>query len=300
MRVRKRNLIFLLVAVDFLIFMAFIQLPAWNLRARREYREVLILADGYQLHGYLSFGEESESNWIIFVHGNRKAGQDHPLYMQMRNNFPRQYPVLALDLRGFGRSADTRLKEAPEILDRSPDLLAATRYLHEHYDVIQKNIILIGHSLGAAQVFHLAQNYEYQLVIPIGLGDWDGVLEDRTKMSGYIARFMNNTGVRMTMEQLQKEGSNFTSQALLSSCPHSPVWIIFAERDEARLPLYPDYLRLREACGDRLHWTTIPLADHVYGTELTWLPHPLRRIYSNLVVSILKWRLGVILDHYEP
>lgn len=295
-----KGLFLLMVAAAALLCLALILVPAWYLNEMREYQDVAIPADGYQLHGYLSRSETESAGWILFVHGNRKVGQDHPLYIRLRDNLPRHFSVLAIDLRGFGGSADTNLGEAAEILDRSPDLLAATRYLREHYGVEEEDIILIGHSLGAAQVFHLAQSHEYRLAIPIGLGYWDGVMEDQTKLRGYIARFANNTGVRLSEAQLRKEGNQFTSQALLSSCPRSPVWLVFADRDEARQPLYPRYKHLRQVCDDRLHWSTIPFADHVYGTELTWTPKFVQSIYSNLVESLLKWRLSIILNRYAP
>jgi len=296
---RIRIFIGIFAAATILICLALILLPAWYLSESRIFQSVVIPADEYQLHAYLSLGEEVNGNWIILVNCNRKPGQDHPLYIQIRNNLPRRFSVLALDLRGFGKSADESLAQASEILDRSADLLAATRYLGEHYNVTEDHIILIGHSLGAAQVFHWAQSHQNQQVIPIGLGYWDGVMEDKKKMQGYIARFGNNTGVRMSEEQLQREGFNYTSRALFSACPRSPVWLIFADRDEARQPLYPEYVRLQEVCGDRLHWSTIPFANHVYGTELTWSPKFLRTLYSNLVVSLLKWRLTAILDLYD-
>lgn len=298
--VRIRTHLILLVTAGVLACLALILVPGWYLSETREYQDVSIMADGYQLHSYLSRGAQDDSEWILFIHGNRKSGQDHPLYVQIRNNLPKRFSVLAIDLRGFGRSADASLGQAPKILDRSSDILAATRHLREQYGIEEDDIILIGHSLGAAQVFHLAQSHHYRLVIPIGLGYWDGVMKDEAKMKGYIARFANNTGVRLSEEQLQKEGSYFTSQALLSTCPRSPVWMIFADRDEARQPLYPDFQRLEEVCGDRLRWSTIPFADHVYGTELTWTTKPLQTIYSNLVGSLLKWRLLTILNQYTP
>lgn len=296
---RIRTFIGIFAAAAILICLALILAPAWYLAETREYRDVIIPADGYQLHGYLSQSERVDADWILFIHGNRKPGQGHPLYIQIRNNLPRQFSVLALDLRGFGQSADVNLAQASEILDRSADLLAATRFLGEHYNITEDRIILIGHSLGAAQVFHMAQNHRYRLVVPIGVGYWDGVLQDRTKMLGYINRFESNTGVRLTEEIIRQQGSNFTAKALLSSCPRSPVWIVFASRDEARRPLYPDYQRMRESCGEDLQWSTVPFADHVYGTELTWVPKPLQTIYSRLMVSLLKWRLTDILNRFD-
>jgi pimeloyl-ACP methyl ester carboxylesterase len=63
-----------------------------------------------------------------------------------------EYSVLAIDLRGFGGSSGDGIEQAPNTIDRSEDLLTIENYLINNYDVQDDQLILIGHSFGAAQV----------------------------------------------------------------------------------------------------------------------------------------------------
>ena len=58
---------------------------------------------------------DPHGKWIILVHGNRKIGQDHELYLVIRNNLPLEYLVLAIDLFGFGCSTRARRKASKGI-----------------------------------------------------------------------------------------------------------------------------------------------------------------------------------------
>jgi pimeloyl-ACP methyl ester carboxylesterase len=116
-------------------------------------------------------GGSPDGPWIIFAHGNRREGQAHPLYQRLTGNIRAEATVLALDLRGFGQSSADGLETAAAVWDRSGDIEAAVVYLKSHYQATDEQIILMGHSLGAAQALKAAQRRPYRLAIPIGLGE---------------------------------------------------------------------------------------------------------------------------------
>ena len=172
---------------------------------------------------------------------------------------------------------------------------AASDYLFDNYGVRQDQIILIGHSLGAAQVFNTAQDQKYLHVIPIGLGDWDALLESESSLDGYMKKFEANTGIRVDHNVLYENAANFTTGSLFSDCPESRVWMVYASQDDA-IPVHLEaFESLSEACSGMVNWSEVPISDHMYGTEMDKLPEPLRGMYSRISLSLLKYRLNQIL-----
>ncbi|MFC1923234.1 alpha/beta hydrolase [Chloroflexota bacterium] len=263
---------------------------------QRSFQEVTIPGDGYKIKGYLSEGVDPQGKWIILVHGNRKNGQDHELYRVIRNNLPMEYSVLAIDLRGFGGSSGDGIKQAPNTIVRSEDLLTVENYLVNTYDVQEDQLILIGHSFGAAQVMKDAQDHNHLLVIPIGLGDWDGLIENPSAVQNYIRKFQSNTGAVLEPDVLLEEGKEFTTKSLFVECPTSPVWLLYASQDDGIQRHWIPYQSLHERCQSQINWSEIALSDHTYGTEFARLPEPLKGIYSRFSLSLLLYRLNGILS----
>lgn len=283
------------LAVIILVLLGLLIIPGVYLSDDRSFEELSIQGDGYQLHGFVSEGTDVNGNWIILVHGNRKPGQDHELYQAVRENLPPEYSILAVDLRGFGGSVGDGENQLPASIDRSSDLRAASDYLFENYGVRQDQIILIGHSLGAAQVFNTAQDQNYLLVIPIGLGDWDAMLESESGLDGYLKKFEANTGIRVDYKVAYENAANFTTGSLFSDCPESRVWLVYASQDDA-IPVHLEaFESLSEACSGMVYWSEVPVSDHMYGTEMYKLPEPLRGMYSRISLSLLKYRLNQIM-----
>ena len=294
---KKILLIGLLVII--LIVIGLLILPASYLSSQRSFEQMSIQGDGYQIKGYLSDGTDSDGKWVVLVHGNRQSGQEHELYQVIRENLPPDYSVLAVDLRGFGGSIGDGENQLPETIDRSADLTQVGNFLLENYGVQEDQIVLIGHSFGAAQILNMAQNHNYMHIIPIGLGDWDGLLESESGIDGYIQKFEANTGILVDPQILVEDAEKFTSQSLFSDCPESPVWFVFASQDDA-IPVHLEAFQyLSEACPGNVHWSEIPISDHMYGTETFNLPEPLRGIYSRLSLSLLKWRMNQILQSID-
>lgn len=265
--------------------------PFAYLSQTRHLEKITIPASNYQITGYISPGSVPDNPWAIFIHGNRKVGQSHILYQKIANNISPEINLLALDLRGFGESIAYEPQTEGPVLDRTGDIEAARSYLIEKYSIEDETIILIGHSLGAVQVLKAAKLHPYRHVFSIGPGDFESFLDDPDKMRGYIEKFNSNSNLELTEERMSEEGRELAAQSLFSSCPLSPTVLIFgAFEDKAVTRTYQQ--SIRPECPERLEWVTIPISDHMYGTEISKLIIPFRSVYSNLSISLLVWKLN--------
>ena len=141
-----------------------------------------------------------------------------------------------------------------------------------------------------------AQDHNHLLVIPIGLGDWDGLIENPSAVQSYIRKFQSNTGAALEPEVLIVEGKDFTTESLFADCPTSPVWMLYASQDDGIQRYWGPYQTLHELCQSQINWSEIALSDHTYGTEFTRLPEPLNGIYSRFSLSLLMYRINGILS----
>ena len=269
-------------------------IPFIYLSGVREVEEVIIPANGYELRGYYAKGTASDGPWVVLVHGNRQSGQNNPLYQQIVHHLERQTSVLGLDLSGFGQSSPAGLSQNESFFDRSPDVEAAINYLIEQKGARQERIVLVGHSLGAAQVLKVAQTRRYQRVIPIGLGDYTVYLDNQRLLESYVDKFGASTGVRVSNEMMFNSVSQFTPESLFSPCPETPTVLVFGGLDHADTLIHQRE-RLDNLCTDELRWITVPFADHMYGTENTRLPDPLEPFYSRSVLTVLIWQLNQLI-----
>jgi hypothetical protein len=294
-----KKIILIGIAIFILILFGLLIFPSSYLSNEHSFEEISIEGDGYQLHGFVSESPEPGETWSVLVHGNRKPGQDHELYRILRANLPSEYSILAVDLRGFGGSVGDSENQLPATIDRSSDLAAVSEYLLENYGTRQDQIIMIGHSFGAAQVFNAAKDQDYMLVIPIGLGDWDALIESESGIEGYMQKFEANTGIQVDRDVLLEDAESFTTGSLFSDCPESRVWLVYASQDDA-IPVHLEvYKSLAEGCPGMVEWSEVPISDHMYGTEMYRLPEPLREIYSRLSLSLLKYRLERIMSSVD-
>lgn len=293
---KKQLIILCCIAFDILLLALVIIFPYLYTSSSREFSRVSITEQGYSITGYVSKADQPGGKWVVLVHGNRKDGQQHTLYENIRNNLPTNVSVLAVDLPGFGASSPRGYDFKSGAIYQPEDIALVTDYLEQTFQVDNEDIILIGHSLGAARVMSAAIDNQYDLAIPIGLGDWDGLLNDTAKIRNYLAKYRENTGITLLSEQLVEEGQHYTSQALFNQCPQTPVDLIFAQFDDAKSLLYPIYQDLAGRCGNSLSWSVIPLADHMYGTEVTRLPEPIKSLYSRILLAFLKYRLTEVIS----
>lgn len=243
-------------------------------------------AAGYDLHASYVAGTSSNGPWIVIVHGNRASGQQHRLYQTILQNLDGRASVLALDLSGFGQSPADGLTAVDPAFDRSQDIEAAIGYLVEQKGATRDDIILMGHSLGAAQVLKVAQAQRYRLVVPIGFGDYSAHGDSQQRLRYYVNKFERTTGVRVAEEDLQRGMRLFTPEALFRPCPETPTALVFGAYEHGDALLFQRE-RLEALCPGQLRWVTVPFADHMYGAEANFIPESLIGIYSRTMLTFL-------------
>jgi pimeloyl-ACP methyl ester carboxylesterase len=281
-------------AVAVAVLIGLTLLPYIYTSSSRRFEVVSIPADGYQVAGYLSVGTKANGPWLVFVHGNRKEGQSHVLYQRIANGIDDDVSVLSIDLRGFGASSGEGLERSVNILNRSGDIDAAVEYLHEGYGVTEDQILLAGHSLGALQVLKAAGSRRFLRVIPIGPANFEAFLTSQDRMEAYIEKFQYNTGVQLTPESMEREGSQLLPQQLFTPCPETPIVMVFASHDLGD-GLDRHREKIPEDCISTIQWITIPFSDHMYGTEGSRLPRLFQPFHSNISVTLLISRLNRLL-----
>ena len=280
--------------------LAVILIPLLSLSESRQFTPVTIPAGAYSLQGYLSTGSDPEGPYVIFFHGNRPEGQAQPLYQHILQMFPDEMTVLGVDVLGYGQSSVDETVDPVRILDHEEDWRGAVAYLEENLGARKDQIILVGHSMGATMVMDAARKDAFLLSIPIGLGDWKVILDDPQRVRDHARKIKNHTGVSIDPDLLRKYKKQYTPETAFGSCPQTPVRLIFAKYDDRRSTLFP-YVRItREKCTSLVGWRLIPLSDHMYGTEVTRFPKPVRDLYSRISLTLLKWQLLDLIERAEP
>lgn len=294
-----KKILLIIVSIIIVFLLALIFIPRIYLTDARSFEDVSLSGDGFQIHALVSEGEDPGGKWIVLVHGNRGSGQDHTLYKTIRENLSPEYSILAVDLRGFGGSVGAGINQSPASIDRTEDLMFVSEYLIDNYGTEEEEIILIGHSFGAAQVFKAGQESNFLMVIPIGLGDWDALLASDSGISSYIQKFEANTGIQVSESAMLTTAEQFNVSSLFGECPMSPIWLVYASQDDAIPKHSKAYKSLSEKCDGLINWVKVPISDHMYGTETIKLPEPLRGVYSRLSLSLLKYRLDQVLSSLD-
>jgi pimeloyl-ACP methyl ester carboxylesterase len=259
------------------------------LQPGRGFHDVVIEGPGYSLSGTMSKGTDPFRGWVIFVHGNRRAGVAHPLYQAILQKLDKSVSVLGIDMRGYGKSSVQGLDDADRILDREEDISAAANWLMNEFGIVENDIVLVGHSLGALQVLNAAGNRDYRGVVSIGPGAFEQFVKNPHERFSYIAKFERNTGVRMDEDILVNNARLLMLPDILTPCPTGHVTIIHGAREEGMLNSRKG--DVPGGCINKVSWKTIPLSDHMYGSE-SQLWGPIRLPYALLSQSLLMWNLN--------
>lgn len=272
-------------------FLFLFLIPALSLRTQREFTPVSIPAGDNTLTGYLSKGSNPEGPFVIFFHGNRPEGEAHPLYQHILQMFPADMTILGVDVLGYGQSKVDPAVDPEKILVFEGQWRAAVDYLQANLGARKDQIILAGHSMGATIVMDAARKDAFLLSIPIGLGDWNIILENPRLLGEHAAKIKAHTGVQVTPEQLEQDKAGYRPQIVFDSCPKTPVRLVFAQHDDGPLTMGEDIKKAKEKCGSLVDQRTVPISDHTYGTEVTRFPWPAGELYSNISLTLLKWQL---------
>ena len=114
-------------------------------------RAVVFQSDGLRIAGSLYWPSgRPDGSAVILVHGNSPSGRRLGLYpLLARAVATRGYPVLTIDLRGFGES-DEPGTAAPDDWDARRDISAAVTYLGSLPGIDITRVYVVGHSMGGA------------------------------------------------------------------------------------------------------------------------------------------------------
>ena len=91
------------------------------------------------------------------------------------------------------------------------------------------------------------------IVIPVGLGDWDALIENSSAIQSYIRKFQLNTGAVLKSWELLQEGKEFTTKSLFVECPNTPVWLLYASQEEGIQRHWTPFQSLREGCRSQIN-----------------------------------------------
>lgn len=115
----------------------------------------------------------SDQETIVFLHGNASSSVFWKKFMEKT---PKQYNVIAPDLRGYGKTEDKLIDATKGFSDQSEDVIAL---LHE---LKIKDFHVAGHSMGGGVVYDLVINHPTRIlsatlvnpVSPYGFGGTKG------------------------------------------------------------------------------------------------------------------------------
>lgn len=125
---------------------------------RLKYKDVYFATqDGKRLHGWL-FPLDGEYPVVLHFHGN--AGNISHRLDLVGQLLERKLQVFLIDYRGFGKS-----EGSPSEKGIYQDGLAAYDYLAQKEGILPGNIVLHGHSIGAAVAAEVSLNREAKSVI---------------------------------------------------------------------------------------------------------------------------------------
>ena len=72
---RSRPVWFILI-LAVLLLLVVLAAPFLYLSGSRDFEQLVIPADGYEIVGYLSEGTNPDGPWFVFAHGNRAIGSE--------------------------------------------------------------------------------------------------------------------------------------------------------------------------------------------------------------------------------
>ncbi len=281
--------ILLKLSIGFVAISAIVIGVAYIGQSSRDFHGVIIDAPGYSISGEVSQGSDPGGPWVIFVHGNRKAGIAHPLYRAILQNIDKSVSVVGIDMRGYGASSAKGMAEAERILDREEDIVATAAWIKREFGAGEHQIVLIGHSIGALQVLNAAGNADYGGVIAIGPGAFERYVGNPDARRGYIAKIERNTGVRMSPEILVKDAELLMLPNIFTPCPSGKIIVIHGAREKNMLNSRKG--DVPAPCIGKISWQSISFSDHMYGSE-SQMVEPLASIYSLLARSLLMRQLN--------
>lgn len=128
-------------------------------------RTRLVTADGTRLAGSYLPGPATSPTAVLLLHGFA-ANRRKPAYARLADGLAREVPVLALDMRGHGRSGGTCTLGDHEV----QDVAAGLAWLHA---LGHRHVVTVGLSMGGTSALHAASlGADTDAVVAISAPAW--------------------------------------------------------------------------------------------------------------------------------
>lgn len=168
--------------------------------------------DNLELY-YMHIKGDIESPKILFCHGNDTNITFNKVNSKLGFLADRGYEVFALDYRGYGRS-----QGSPDEQGVYSDTRAFVRYLGKKFGIEPQDIVIWGHSLGAAIAIDTALEFDFGGVIA------EGGFTSIEAMKTYRSR--HHSAIYDILEITQK----FDSKEKIGSI-NSPILVLHGKKD---------------------------------------------------------------------
>jgi len=263
--------------------------------------EVVFKSDDLRLRGTLLIPQQGPRALIVLCHGNRKQGRNHRLYRTLAQLLSRRYAVLSFDFRGFGES-DKPFGNQYESLDFSNDIARAVEFLRSRFGVPPKEIILLGHSLGALQVLNAARSLPVSLVIAVGPSDVHKENLAEAKQDYYVNKIRRHTGVILQKSNLAQAVEALKLENIFSDCLSKRLHLIFGGSEHAARDVEKYLEDFKRRCHDMtpVLTTIIVGTNHMYDTESKGLHKVIDRVkglfFGNSAVHSLATEIKRIIE----
>ena len=208
-------------------------------------------ADGTELFAWFLPAAGTASATLLFLHGNAENVSTH--YASVAWMPAEGFNVLALDYRGYGKSAGT-----PSLAGVQLDIDAALGALRERRDVDARRIVLFGQSLGGALAIHYAAHGARRSALRAVIADSafaDYRLIVREKLAGFFLTWPFQWLPALTVD------NDYSPRAAVGAISPLPLLLIHGERDSI-VPAHHSRLLYQSAAQPKELWTA-PHAGHI-------------------------------------
>ena len=217
-----------------------------------EYREMqFAAADNTALYSWYLPARGEPKGTILFLHGN---AQNISAHLPSVAWLPAEgFNVLALDYRGYGRSAGS-----PDLPGIMLDIDAAMRVLLERPGVRRDGVIVFGQSLGASLAIHYVAHSAHRrhvraVVADSPFADYRQVVKE--KMAGFWLAWPFQWLPAFTVN------NDYSPRKSVAALSPIPLLLLRGERDAVVPPHHPQLL-YEEAREPKALWSA-PEAGHI-------------------------------------
>jgi len=228
-------------------------------------------ADGIELFTWFLPARGTAQATVLFLHGNAENLSTH--FNNVAWMPAEGFNVLALDYRGYGKSAGT-----PSLAGVQLDIDAAMQALLERRDVDRRRIVFFGQSLGGALAIHYAAHGAQRGALRAVIADSafaDYRLIVKEKLAGFFLTWPFQWLPVLTVD------NDYSPLASVRAVSPLPLLLIHGERDTI-VPAHHSKL-LYEAAVDPKDLWLLPAAGHIQSVRDPALRRRLSEFLRNSV-----------------